>query len=194
MPQDGGRQRPPFFMALKSTVFKAALQVSDLDRHYYATHALTLARHPSETDARMMVRLLAFALFAHERLEFGRGLSTGDEPALWRKDLTGAIELWIEVGQPDERVVRRACGRAARVVVLCYGGRGADLWWAQHRDRLERLRNLGVLNLPATAAQDLAGLARLSMDLQCTLQDGQAWLTDGSQTVHISPVRLKESD
>lgn len=115
-------------MALKSTVFRAELQVSDLDRHYYAAHALTLARHPSETDERMMVRLLAFALFAGERLEFGRGLSTEDEPALWRKDLTGAVELWIEVGLPDERALRRACGRAERVAVLCYGGRGADLW------------------------------------------------------------------
>ncbi|MBE7421303.1 MAG: YaeQ family protein [Zoogloeaceae bacterium] len=178
-------------MALKSTVFKAELQVSDLDRHYYATHALTLARHPSETDERMMARLLAFALFAGERLEFGRGLSAEDEPALWQKDLTGAIELWIEVGLPDERVVRRACGKAERVVVVCYGGRGADLWWGQNRDRLERLRNLTVMNLPAAASQALAALARRSMSLQCTIQDGQAWLTDGTDTVHIETMPLQ---
>jgi len=116
-------------MALKSTIFKADLQIADMDRNYYQGHSLTLARHPSETDERMMVRLLAFALFADERLEFGRGLSADDEPALWRKDLTGAIELWIEVGLPDERELRKACGRAERVVVLCYGGRGAELWW-----------------------------------------------------------------
>ncbi|BBO20264.1 MAG: hypothetical protein AMXMBFR31_16970 [Candidatus Desulfobacillus denitrificans] len=180
-------------MALKSTVFRAELQVSDLDRHYYAAHALTLARHPSETDERMMVRLLAFALFAGERLEFGRGLSTEDEPALWRKDLTGAVELWIEVGLPDERALRRACGRAERVAVLCYGGRGADLWWAQNRDRLERLRNLAVMLLPAPATQALAALARRSMSLQCTIQDGQAWLTEGERTVHVDPLRLQET-
>jgi uncharacterized protein YaeQ len=180
-------------MALKSTVFRAELQVSDLDRHYYAAHALTLARHPSETDERMMVRLLAFALFAGERLEFGRGLSTEDEPALWRKDLTGAVELWIEVGLPDERALRRACGRAERVAVLCYGGRGADLWWAQNRDRLERLRNLAVMLLPAPATQALAALARRSMSLQCTIQDGQAWLTEGERTVHVDPLRLQEA-
>lgn len=180
-------------MALKSTVFRAELQVSDLDRHYYAAHALTLARHPSETDERMMVRLLAFALFAGERLEFGRGLSTEDEPALWRKDLTGAVELWIEVGLPDERTLRRACGRAERVAVLCYGGRGADLWWAQNRDRLERLRNLAVMLLPAPATQALAALARRSMSLQCTIQDGQAWLTEGERTVHVDPLRLQEA-
>jgi uncharacterized protein YaeQ len=180
-------------MALKSTVFRAELQVSDLDRHYYAAHALTLARHPSETDERMMVRLLAFALFAGERLEFGRGLSTEDEPALWRKDLTGAVELWIEVGLPDERALRRACGRAERVAVLCYGGRGADLWWAQNRDRLERLCNLAVMLLPAPATQALAALARRSMSLQCTIQDGQAWLTEGERTVHVDPLRLQET-
>lgn len=180
-------------MALKSTVFKAELQVSDLDRHYYATHALTLARHPSETDERMMVRLLAFALHADERLEFGRGLSAEDEPALWQKDLTGAIELWIEVGLPDERVVRRACGRANRVVVLCYGGRGADLWWAQNRDMLARLRNLAVMALPSAATQELAALASRGMHLQCTIQDGQAWLTDGNHTVHANPLRLQET-
>ena len=180
-------------MALKSTVFRTELQVSDLDRHYYATHALTLARHPSETDERMMVRLLAFALHADERLEFGRGLSAEDEPALWQKDLTGAIELWIEVGLPDERALRRACGRAERVAVLCYGGRGADLWWAQNRDRLERLRNLAVMLLPAPATQALAALARRSMSLQCTIQDGQAWLTEGERTVHVDPLRLQEA-
>ncbi len=177
-------------MALKATIFKAELQVSDLDRHYYAAHALTLARHPSETDERMMVRLLAFALFAEERLEFGRGLSTEDEPALWLKDLTGAVDLWIEVGLPDERVVRRACGRAKRVVVLCYGGRGADLWWEQNRDRLERLHNLAVLNLPPAVSQALAALAQRNMSLQCTIQDGQVWLTDGERTVHVDPATL----
>ena len=89
-------------MALNSTIYKVELQISDMDRHYYATHALTLARHPSETEERLMVRLLAFALYADERLEFGKGISDEDEPALWRKAYTDEIELWIEVGQPDE--------------------------------------------------------------------------------------------
>lgn len=178
-------------MALKSTIFKAELQVSDLDRHYYAAHALTLARHPSETDERMMVRLLAFALFAEEYLAFGKGLSAEDEPDLWKKDLTGAVDLWIEVGLPDEREIRKACGKAQRVVVLCYGGRGADLWWGQNRDKLERLRNLLVMNLSPATSQGLAALAQRNMSLQCTVQDGQAWLTDGERTVHVAPVTLQ---
>ncbi len=178
------------FMALKATIFKAELQIADMDRNYYQAHSLTLARHPSETDERMMVRLLAFALFAEERLEFGRGLSAEDEPALWLKDLTGAVDLWIEVGLPDEREIRKACGKANRVAVLCYGGRGADLWWNQNRDKLERLRNLVVMSLPTAASQGLAALANRNMSLQCTIQDGQAWLTDGERTVHIEPVTL----
>jgi uncharacterized protein YaeQ len=103
-------------MALKSTIYKAELQIADMDRHYYADHALTIARHPSETDERMMVRVAAFALFAQERLEFCKGLSDTDEPDLWQKDLTGAIETWIEVGQPDERRIAKASGRSNEVV------------------------------------------------------------------------------
>jgi len=125
-------------MALKSTIFKAELSVADIDRGYYHDHALTIARHPSETDERMMVRLLAFALHADERLAFGRGLSTEDEPDLWQRDLTGAIDRWIDVGLPDERDVRKACGRAREVDVLAYGGRAVELWWQGACERLER--------------------------------------------------------
>jgi len=170
-------------MAQTATIFKAALQIADMDRNYYADHALTLARHPSETDERMMVRLLAFALNAHESLVFGRGLSTEDEPDLWQKDLTGNIELWIEVGQPDEKRLRKACNRADRVWVCNYGGRAADLWWEQNRALLEKLDNLTVVNLPYPASRDLAALAQRNMPLQCTIQEGQVWLGDGKQAV-----------
>ena len=125
-------------MALKATIFKADLQIADMDRSYYADHSLTVARHPSETDERMMVRLLAFALHAGEALAFGKGLSTEDEPDLWLRDLTGVIDLWIDVGLPDEKRIRRACGRAEQVYVYSYGGHGADLWWKQTGADLER--------------------------------------------------------
>ena len=119
-------------MAINATVFKAVLQIADMDRHYYADHVLTLARHPSETDERMMVRLLAFALFAEDGLTFGKGISSDEEPDLWHKDLTGEIKRWIEVGLPDMRVIRKACGRADQVVVLSYG-RAAGIWWNENR-------------------------------------------------------------
>lgn len=176
-------------MALKSTIFKADLNVSDLDRHYYATHSLTMARHPSETDERLMVRLLAFAFYADEALSFGRGLSAEDEPALWKKDLTGAVDLWIDVGLPSEDDIRRACHRAAQVVVLAYGGRAAEVWWDGVRNKVARFGNLTVLALPAELTQELAGLAQRSMQLQVSVQDGSLWLTAGDAMLHVEPLR-----
>jgi uncharacterized protein YaeQ len=178
-------------MAIKATIFKADLQIADMERHYYQDHALTLARHPSETDERMMVRLLAFALHAHEFLSFGKGLSADDEPALWKKDLTGAIELWIDVGLPDEKLIRRACGRSEQVIVYTYGGRVADMWFAQNSGQFERLKNLTVINLPPESTRALAGLAQRTMRLQCTIQDGQVWLSDGNVSVQVERVKLK---
>lgn len=176
-------------MASNATIFKTTLQIADMDRNYYADHALTIARHPSETDERMMVRVLAFVRHAHAALEFGRGLSASDEPDLWRKDLTGNIELWIEIGQPDEKSLRKACNRASRVCVYTYGGRGADLWWEQNREALARFDNLTVVNLPHPVSRELAALAQRGVQLQCTVQEGQVWIGDGKQVVHIEPQR-----
>lgn len=178
-------------MALKSTVFKADLQIADLDRGYYADHALTLARHPSETDERMMVRLLAFALWAEPELAFGAGLSTDDEPDLWKKDLTGAVDTWIQVGLPDEKDIRRACGRAGQVKVLAYGGRPVGVWWGQVRDKLARSINLEVIELPAETSQAMTALVNRTMRLQCTLQDGHLLLTNGQDSVAGELIHLQ---
>ena len=178
-------------MALKATIFKAALQIADMDRNYYHDHALTIARHPSETDERMMVRLLAYALHADESLSFGKGLSTDDEPDLWQKDLTGAIELWIDVGQPDEKRIRRACGRARQVFVYCYGGHGAAIWWDQTGSKLERSSNLTVVSVSSAASQALAKLARRNMQLNCTIQDQQVWLGDTEDRVQVDLSMVK---
>ena len=179
-------------MALKSTIFKAELQVSDLDRGHFATHALTLARHPSETDERMMVRLLAFALDANERLEFGRGLSSEGEADLALTDLTGAIELWIDVGLPDEREIRKAAGRARAVKVYLYGGRAASLWWRQNEAALARLDNVSVLEVPEDISRALASEARRTMQLDCTIQEGDIWWSaPDADTLHFRPQLLK---
>ncbi len=178
-------------MAIKSTIFKVNLQIADMERHYYQDHALTIARHPSETDERMMVRLLVFALHADEYLEFGQGMTADDEADLWQKDLTGAIELWIDVGIPDEKLIRKACGRANQVIVYCYGGRVADMWFAQNSGQFERLKNLTVINLPVESTRAIAKLAQRNMQLQCTIQDGQVWLGDGNDSVMIERVTLK---
>lgn len=175
-------------MALKATVYKAELQISDMDRHYYATHALTLAQHPSENDARLMVRVLAFALFGDARLEFGRGLSTDDEPDLWRRAFTGEIEQWIDLGQPEEVRIRKACGRAREVVVIGYSGRGFALWWEKHAKSLARCTNLSVIELPAGTADALAVLLRRGMQLQCLIQDGELQLIGEAGGVTVTPV------
>ena len=178
-------------MALKATVHKVELAVSDMDRGYYASHSLTLARHPSETSERLMVRLLAFAMYADEALAYGRGLSADDEPALWKKDLTGNIEWWIDVGLPDERELRKACGRARRVVLLAYGGRGAGIWWNANQGALERLSNLDIIDIPVEATQAMASLADRNMQINATLQDGLIWIGNVGQTVLVEPVALK---
>lgn len=175
-------------MALTATIFKAHLQISDMDRNYYDEHQLTLARHPSETDVRMMVRLLAFALHADEHLSFTKGLCDDDEPALWQKGLTDDIELWIDVGLPDERRVRKACSRATRVCLYIYGGRNAELWWQNNIDKLRRFTNLSVIEIPEVACNELASLVQRSMQLQCTVQDGESWLNCGDRTISISPL------
>lgn len=180
-------------MALKATIFKADVQIADMDRSYYGDHALTLARHPSETDERMMVRLLAFALNAADALSFGKGLSEDDEPDLWQRDLTGGIDLWIEVGLPDERRLRKACGRAARVCVYAYGGHAADIWWKQSGADLARNPNLAVMNVPRDASQSLARLAQRTMKLQVTIQEGQLWVADDRQSVALELATWKDA-
>ena len=182
-------------MAVKATVFRAELQVSDMDRHYYATHALTLARHPSETDERLMVRLLAFALFADERLEFGRGLSSDDEPDLWKTSRSGEIELWIDLGQPDDSRIRKACGRSERVMVINYGGRAADLWWDKVSSAVSRCGNLTVIDIAPATVSALAALADRGMRLQCMIQDGQAELYfEGSSVAVEQRLRMAPAE
>lgn len=164
-------------MALRATIYKADLNVADTDRNYYASHALTVARHPSETDERMMVRIAAYAMHASEDLAFTKGLSDTDEPDIWQKDLTGAISLWVEVGQPEERRILRACGRADQVVIYCYGGHASQIWWDGIKNKLERARNLRVVNLPAEQTQALAALTERGMQINVNISD---------QTVYVS--------
>ena len=173
-------------MALKATIFKADLQIADMDRNYYQNHALTLARHPSETDERMMVRLLAFALNADEHLRFTRGLSQDDEPDLWQHSLNGEITLWVETGQPDEKRIRKGCARSERVIVYCFQHRSASVWWKQISAKLERFSHLSVFKLPEEVSEQLASLAQRNMDLQCTIQEGEIWLSNEDTSIQFT--------
>lgn len=180
-------------MALKSTIFKADLQIADMDRQYYDSHMLTIARHPSETDERMMMRILAFILHADQALAFGKGLSADDEPDLWQKDLTGAIDLWIEVGQPDEKRLLKASGRSTKVIVYSYSST-SSIWWGQTAAKVARAKNLAVFHLPPATSQALAALAKRSMQLQCSIQDGQLWINSDDGSVQVDLTALKTMD
>ena len=173
-------------MALSATIFKARLQISDLRRHYYAEHSLTVARHPSETDERMMLRLLAFALYADDALQLTRGLSTDEEPELWQHNLQGEIELWIELGQPTEKRLRQARGQARHVVVLSYGGRPATQWWQANGAALAKLGSVSVYELAPADSQALAALAQRNMDLQFTLDEDSIWVSSNDHNIALS--------
>lgn len=174
-------------MAIKSTVFKATLSIANLDRNYYQDHSLTIARHPSETDERMMIRLLAYAYHASEYLVFTKGLSTDSEPELWQKSLSDEMQLWIDLGQPNEKRIRKACRRSLSVWVISYGGHAADIWWEQNRNKLTRFENLSVINLPTEATEELAGMVTRTMQLQCMIQDGIISISNGKQHITIEP-------
>ena len=180
-------------MAQKATIYKVELSVSDMDRHYYETHKLTIAKHPSETDERMMVRLLAFALNAHEQLEMTKGISTDDEPDIWQKSLRDELELWIALGLPSDKVVRQSCAKAQKVVIYTYGGRTADVWWDKIQNSTSRFDNLQVMALSEQSTSELAGLADRSMKLQVNIQDGDVMVSVGDQIVYVTPTTLKSA-
>ncbi|MGR0279644.1 YaeQ family protein [Marinomonas dokdonensis] len=184
-------------MAIKATVYKASVQVSDMDRHHYQGYDLTLALHPSETQERMMVRLAAFALLADEKegeeqLAFTKGISTEDEPDLWQKNYSDEVLLWVELGQPDEKRLRKACGRAQQVIVVNYNDK-SDIWWQQNQGKNSRFDNLRVLQFAESQVVLLAELCARSMQLNVTIQDGEMWISSERGECLMTPIWRGES-
>ena len=181
-------------MAIKATIYKANVQFADLDRNYYCDHSLTIARHPSETDERMMIRLLAFVLNAPANndlgtLEFGKDMWEADEPCLVQTDLTGLTEHLIDIGQPDEKRILRACGKAKRVTLYGFGSTTAA-WWSKILPKVARANNLKVWQIPAEQSQQLATLAERGMHLQITIQDSVIYVEANGQSVEIAITSL----
>lgn len=182
-------------MALNATIRKAQLQIADMDRHAYLDQSVTVAQHPSETDERVMVRLLALALNMPPggdddgALVLAKGLWDADEPDLWQKDLTGSIVHWIDLGQPDDRSMTKASGRADRVTVYSFAA-STSIWWQGVSKKVSRLRNLRVWEIPSAQSQSLTELCQRSMSLQVTVQDGHVWITDGQTTCEVTPILL----
>jgi uncharacterized protein YaeQ len=170
-------------MAAKATIYKASLNIANIDTHYYAEHNLTLAQHPSENDLRLMARLIAFVLNADESLAFSKGISQDDEPDLWKKALDGEITLWIDLGQPDEKRIRKACGRSQRVIIYTYQEGSALAWWKQAESSLQRFKNLSVIALHIEG--NIEDLIQRSMSLQCNISDGELTLIDDENSILI---------
>jgi uncharacterized protein YaeQ len=181
-------------MAQNSTIYKAELQISDMDRGYYAAHQLTIAQHPSETLQRMMLRILAFALNANPQLAFTKGISTDDEPDLWQKSLSDEIELWIELGTPDERRVRKASGRAKQIIIYSYGERTAPEWWKSVKSKISRFNNVAAYHIDSATMASLEQMVQRTMQLQTTMQDGELWLTNGNSDLTIAPQQWNIND
>ena len=181
-------------MALKATIYKAQLQLADMDRHVYADPSTTIARHPSETDERMMVRVLALALgwpadTSEGTLELAKDMWEPDEPALWHKNFSDEIVHWVEVGQPDDKRLMKASGRARKVSVFAFQS-STPIWWDGLANKVSRATNLTVWQIPTEQSQALATMAQRSMQLQFTVQDGSVWVNDGQETVEVTPQRL----
>lgn len=176
-------------MALKSTVYKASVNLADMDRSVYLDQSLTLAQHPSETDERMMLRILAWSLNAEEGLEFTKGLCVDDEPEIWKKNYSDEIELWIELGCPDEKWLRKASARSKTVILYTYGDNAAPIWWQQNKSKLSRFENLQVWNISDAVITQLAQMTERTMQIQVTIQDGTAWFTCGEQSAEVRPER-----
>ncbi|MFG6083804.1 YaeQ family protein [Paracoccus litorisediminis] len=180
-------------MAQNATIYKIELSVSDMDRHYYETHKLTVAKHPSETDERLMVRMLAFALNAHEKLELTKGLSADDEPDIWQKQLSGELDLWVALGLPSEKVVRQSCSKAKAVVVYSYGGKTAEIWWNKIKNSTARFANLQVVNFSEKDTAELGKQASRTMKLQVNVQDGDVMVSVDGNIVYVTPVKWKNA-
>ena len=181
----------PKTMALKSTIIKTHLSISDMDRHVYQDLSLTLAQHPSETEQRLMVRILAYVLQFQERLEFTKGLCADDEPEVWVKNYSDEIELWVELGLPEEKRLKKACNRAKNVVLYTYGENSQPIWWQKNQQKLANYQNLTVISLPYEATAQLANMVSRAITLTITIQDGEIWLSDEQNSVHIIPQQLK---
>jgi uncharacterized protein YaeQ len=186
-------------MALKSTIYKTNLSIADIDHSHYEDHQLTLARHPSETDERMMIRLLALAINAYKlqdvcngdgKLAFGSGLSDPDDPDVSLRDFTGRTRMWIEVGQPEDKPIMKACQKADEVLLYCFN-HAAEVWWKGIETKLTRLDKLQVWRVPTERSQELAKLAERSMQLQATVQEGSVTFSSDKGSVHIELIRWK---
>jgi uncharacterized protein YaeQ len=180
-------------MALSATIYKFDIDLNDLDRNHYAFYSHHVALHPSETVERMVIRILAFCLNASETLTFTKGLSTDSEPDLWQKNYSDDIELWIELGTPDDKRIKKACNQSDQVILYAYGGQGVDTWWNNFSKHAYKFENLAIYRIDLAMVEKFTQGLERTMALSCMIQDGQITLSANNEMYEFSLELLKEA-
>lgn len=182
------------FMALKATIFKVKLSLSNMNIHHYDDYSLTLARHPSENNLRMMARLLAFALNAQEEnLTFTKGISADTEPDLWKINHDGSIDHWIELGHLDERRIRQVASKAKKVSIYTYQGNQSLAWFESVKNNLERFDNVDVGHFSFPEGQDIEELVERGMNLSISIEDNEIWISTETDRLLVTLLMQKKS-
>lgn len=180
-------------MAQGSEIYKVQVSLSNLNSHYYDDFALTLARHPSESEARLMFRLTALlhssAESEFERLQFTKGISTQEEPDIWQKNYSGDILQWIELGQPDLKRLRQAMGKSQIVRVYTYNPNTSGEWYQKISRDILNYKKLEIFHLEVTKGQSLENLISRTMDLSCLIEEQVLYLSNDSDRVEIEVIR-----
>jgi len=180
-------------MAQPSTIYRVGIQLSDIDRGLYETLQITVARHPSETEERLLARILAYALYYEPELAFTKGVGAGDEPDLWSKGPDGRVRCWIEVGLPDaERLVKAS--RHSEQVVLCAFGSSLPVWEKQHLPKLAGISNLTVISLDPAFLGSLSKRLQRSISWSLTVTEGSLYLAIDGETLESSVVHVMGPD
>ncbi|WP_045859198.1 YaeQ family protein [Teredinibacter purpureus] len=178
-------------MALSATIYKFTIALSDLNRHYYDSVALTVAQHPSENAERMMARVLAFCLHAQEFLEFTKGLSTPETPDIWAKSLDGNTTLWVEVGEPSADKLKKATRIADEVWVYTFNSK-SEVWWQQEQVKINPLA-LKVRRLVWAEVETFAGMLSRKMDLSMTISGDSAFIATDKGECEVHWQDLKDA-
>jgi uncharacterized protein YaeQ len=180
-------------MALKATIFKAKISLSNLNIHFYDELTLTIARHPSENNLRMMSRILAYLLTAQEGPVFTKGISSDTEPDIWIVNHDGSVDHWIELGHLDERRIRQSSSKAKKVSIFSYQGNQSLSWFSSIENGLSRFNNLNIIHFSFPENQNIEDFAERGMNFSCNIEDDEMWLSTEQDRICVQFQYLKKS-
>ncbi|TEW47870.1 YaeQ family protein [Psychromonas algicola] len=176
-------------MALKPTIFKMNINVSDLDNDVYETIVLTVAQHPSETTERMVTRILAYVLNNQEFLSFTTGLSEADDPDIWAKNYSDEFLLWVDVGEPAFDRIKKAA-RQAKVAKVYTFNTKSGVWWKQSQKDFATIK-AEVYQFEFEQIQQFAALVERTMDFSITITDGVFYIAANKGSCEVNLTTLQ---